>query len=110
MPYEAGNLTLSLGGEYLGSCFVQPVSFYTSQNVAVLIPKCSMSDGAKRFIGTVIFRESRCHYKAFVDELNRHIKTDFEILLPVTETGEPDFDYMESFMANLLNKINKNAS
>ena len=22
-PYNAGNLTISLGGEYLGSCFIQ---------------------------------------------------------------------------------------
>ena len=32
-------MTLSLGGEYLGSCFIQPDVFYTSQNVVVLIPK-----------------------------------------------------------------------
>lgn len=38
-PYSTGNMTLSLGGEYLGSCFVQPDKFYTSQNVVVLIPK-----------------------------------------------------------------------
>ena len=38
-PYKAGNLTLALGGAYLGSCFVQEKDFYTSQNVVVLIPK-----------------------------------------------------------------------
>lgn len=42
-PYEAGNMTLSLGGEYLGSCFIQPDVFYTSQNVVVLVPKWDMS-------------------------------------------------------------------
>ncbi|MBD5458303.1 MAG: methyltransferase, partial [Lachnospiraceae bacterium] len=42
-PYPAGYLTVSLGGEYLGSCFVQEKPFYTSQNVDVLIPKHDMS-------------------------------------------------------------------
>ena len=36
-PYDAGNITLSLGGD-LGSCFIQPDRFYTSLNVVVLIP------------------------------------------------------------------------
>lgn len=104
-PYDAGYLTLALGGEYLGSCFIQPKPFYTSQNVIVLIPKQEMSDNVKRFIATVIFRESRCHYKAFVDELNRHIKTDFEIPLPVTPAGELDYAYMENYMSNLSKTI-----
>ena len=100
-PYEAGYMTLSLGGEYLGSCFIQPKPFYTSQNVIVLIPKHDMSDNVKRFIGTLVFRESRSKYKAFVDELNRHIKTDFEIWLPITSTGEPDWQYMENYMKSV---------
>lgn len=43
IPYPAGYLTVSLGGEYLGSCFVQEKPFYTSQNVDVLIPRHDMS-------------------------------------------------------------------
>lgn len=103
-PYKAGYMTLSLGGEYLGSCFVQPKPFYTSQNVVVLIPTFDMSDNIKRFIATLIFKESRSKYKAFIDELNRHIKTDFEIPLPVTATGEPDWQYMEDYMHNQFEK------
>ena len=97
-PYEAGCLTVSLGGEYLGSCFIQEKPFYTSQNVNVLIPKRPMSDYCKRFISTMIFREGRLRYKAFIDELNRHMKTDFSILLPVTSEDTPDWDYMEQYM------------
>lgn len=103
-PYKAGYMTLSLGGEYLGSCFVQPKPFYTSQNVVVLIPTFDMSDNIKRFLGTVIFKESRLHYKAFIDELNRHIKTDFEICLPVTSDGTPDWQYMEDYMQQIMEK------
>ena len=97
-PYEAGNMTLSLGGEYLGSCFVQPERFYTSQNVVVLIPRWDMPFGVKQFIATMIFRESRLYYKAFIDELNRHIKTDFSFYLPVDASGKPNWAYMDEYM------------
>lgn len=106
-PYEAGNMTLSLGGEYLGSCFIQPDVFYTSQNVVVLIPKWKMSFEVKQFISAMIFKESRLYYKAFVDELNRHIKTDFSFLLPVKDDGKPDWSYMEQYMRNMMNVSEK---
>lgn len=101
-PYESGNMTLSLGGEYLGSCFVQPVPFYTSQNVVVLKPKWQMPFNVKMFISVVIFRESQQYYKAFVNELNRHIKTDFSFYLPVDNDGKPDWEYMDSYMQSIL--------
>lgn len=106
-PYPSGYMTLSLGGEYLGSCFIQPKPFYTSQNVIVLIPNDNMTDNVKRFIATMIFKESRSKYKAFVDELNRHIKTDFSIYLPITSTGEPNWQYMEDYMRSIMNKTEK---
>ena len=52
----------------------------------------------------MIFRESRMYYKAFIDELNRHIKTDFSFYLPVNENGSPDWDYMESYMRDAIAK------
>ena len=103
VPYKAGNLTLALGGAYLGSCFVQEKDFYTSQNVVVLIPKEDISFYAKEFICAVIFKEGNTHYKAFIDELNRHIKTDFVIKLPVDSYGKPNYEYMDKYMIELLN-------
>ena len=104
-PYSVGCMTISLGGEYLGSCFIQDKPFYTSQNVNVLIPKQHMSDYCKQFISTMIFREGRQRYKAFIDELNRHMKTDFSILLPVTPNGKPDWNYMEEYMKNVEQQV-----
>lgn len=105
-PFKAGNLTLALGGAYLGSCFVQDKDFYTSQNVVVLIPKFDMSFNTKQFICSMIFKEGQIHYKAFIDELNRHIKTDFAIKLPVDDKGNIDYEYIDNFMSNIQNNIN----
>ena len=109
-PYKAGNLTLALGGAYLGSCFVQEKDFYTSQNVVVLSPKEDISFYAKEFICAVIFKEGNTHYKAFIDELNRHIKTDFIIKLPVDFQGKPNYEYMHKYMVGLLNKTKNKLS
>ena len=107
-PYKRGDLTLALGGAYLGSCFVQPEDFYTSQNVVVLIPKQEISFYTKQFIATAIFKESQNNYKAFIKELNAHIKTDFSIKLPVTDTGEPDWQFMDNYMRAIESKQIKN--
>lgn len=48
----------------------------------------------------MIFKEGQLHYKAFIDELNRHMKTDFTIPLPVDENGKIAWDYMDSYMRN----------
>lgn len=102
-PYDAGNMTLSLGGEYLGSCFVQPKPFYTSQNVVVLMPLWDMPFEVKMFIATMVFKESQTYYKAFVNELNRHIKKGFSFWLPVTSSRTPDWQHMEGFMRKKIN-------
>ena len=106
-PYKAGSMTIALGGEYLGSCFIQGNDFYTSQNVNVLIPKWDMPDYVKRYISFVIFKESRMYYKAFEDELNRHMTTDFSILLPIDDAGTPDWTYMEEYMKSIEEKAQK---
>ena len=41
--FDSGLMTVALGGEYLGSSFVQLRPFYTAQNVAVLKPRFSKS-------------------------------------------------------------------
>ena len=42
-PYPEGLITVSLGGSYLLSAFVQPGPFYTAQNIKVLKPKQPMT-------------------------------------------------------------------
>src|SRR6185436_4824234 len=48
-PFEEGLITVTLGGTYLLSSFVQPKRFYTGQNVKVLSPKRKMSFAEKVF-------------------------------------------------------------
>ncbi len=104
-PYKSGYLTLALGGAYLGSCFIQKNNFYTSQNVIVLIPKREMTFKVKQFISTSIFVESQLHYKAFINELNPHIKTDFQFKLPINDKNNPDWEYMEKHIIKVEKEV-----
>ena len=97
-PYPAGCMTIALGGEYIGSCFIQQHSFYTSQNVFVLSEKEPMDESVKLFIAHLIRFESKHNYMAFARELNSHIKTDFIIKLPSVEEGVLDTNFIKQYV------------
>lgn len=116
--FSAGEMSLALGGSYLGSCFVQRSPFYTAQNVAVLKEREPLSVATKLFITTLIRNESRYKYLAFGRELNTHYKTDFCIKLPIQRNSDgspvidetkkyhskgyiPDWQFMEDYINSL---------
>ena len=48
-PFPAGLITVTLGGTYVLSSFIQEQPFYTAQNIKVLTPKYEMSYNEKLF-------------------------------------------------------------
>lgn len=76
-PLEAGLITVTLGGTYLLSSFVQPEPFYTAQNVAILKPKYDLTLNEKIYYCTCI-KLNRFRYGAFGREANRTLK-DMEV-------------------------------
>lgn len=101
-PFQAGTMTLALGGSFLGSCFVQKYPYYTAQNVAVLTEKEPLSIATKLFISTLIRNECKYKYLAFGRELNTHYKTDFMIKLPIKRdsNGNPIIDDNRTYSDN----------
>ena len=118
-PFPAGCVTVALGGSYLGSCFVQEEPFYTAQNVAVMTPRAQIITKAVNiFISGLVRYESKIKYYAFGRELNTHIKTDFDVKLPVQHNADgslvidstyrwsadgyvPDWQFMEDYIKSL---------
>lgn len=76
-PLEAGLITVTLGGTYLLSSFVQPEPFYTAQNVAVLKARTNLSLNEKIYY-CVCIRANRFRYGAFGREANRTLR-DLEV-------------------------------
>jgi hypothetical protein len=68
-PYPRGLITVTLGGTYLLSSFVQQENFYTAQNIKVLIPKRKMGFVEKIFYCLVISK-NRFRYSSHGREAN----------------------------------------
>lgn len=73
IPYKANLITVSLGGSFLLSSFIQPKKFYTAQNIAILIPKTTMNFKEKLFYCKCISM-NRFKYSAFGREANKTLK------------------------------------
>jgi hypothetical protein len=68
-PFEAGLITVTMGGSYLLASFVQPAPFYTAQNVKVLSPKFDMTLQERLFYCAVI-QHNRFRYHSHSREAN----------------------------------------
>ena len=77
-PFPAGLITVTLGGTYLLSSFVQQDEFYTAQNIKVLTPKKEMTFEEKIFYCKII-ESNRYRYSSHGREAN---KTLNGILVP----------------------------
>lgn len=103
-PYKEGCLTIALGGS-IGATFYQNKPFYTGQNVAVIqFYENNISVLAKLYLCQIIKFEVKNKFRAFGRELNKHIKSDFTVNLPVTNEGNPDWNFMNEFMEKLHHK------
>lgn len=102
-PYPGGCITVALGGS-IGAAFYQETPFYTAQNIAVIQFKEDVSFLAKLYLCQIIKFEVKNKFRAFGRELNRHIKTDFSLELPVNEKDSPDWQAMEDFIKKLKYK------
>ena len=88
-------------------CQYREKKWYASQNLFVLTPFTEKSHKANKFIATVITRYLDCAYGEDTYATYPTIKTLplLKIKLPVDKTGQPDWAYMESYMASLETKV-----
>lgn len=101
VPNQAGSLSIALGGS-IGSTFLQTKDFYTSQNVAVLRPKYDLNNGILLFLAILIEKECSQRFVAFGRELNKHIKRDFTIKLPMTNKNTPNWTEIDSIIKDQI--------
>ncbi|AVB77183.1 restriction endonuclease subunit S [Methanococcus maripaludis] len=86
--------------------FVQNFSFFTGTKVNILIPKLKMSDKVLYFISTSLKQQKSKYNYTYTINSTRIKKQN--ILLPINENNEPDYEYMEQYMKNIMiKKYNK---
>lgn len=69
-PYRKGLITVTLGGTYLLSSFIQPSAFYTAQNIKVLSPKTTLTHNEKIYYCKCI-EKNRHKYTSHGREANK---------------------------------------
>ena len=91
---------ITIGNE-TAAPFVQKTKFYTGTKVNILKPKKDLNEYVLFFIATSI-RQQKVKYNYSYTINSTRLKQQ-KILLPINEeTGNPDFDYMEQYIKNIM--------
>lgn len=97
--FSGGCLTVAYNGNSVGWAFYQDEPFYACDDVNVLIPKTPASKWALLFVAAVIKHVRSRYTYGYKWTLERMLRTP--IRLPATESGAPDWKFMESVMLGL---------
>lgn len=91
-------------GDHTKSMNIAESNFCVMDNVKVLKPKININILKTKYITTV--------WKSSIPNLGyaRHwsVAEKIDILLPTTSKGKPDWEYMESYMKNIMQESEKN--
>lgn len=86
--------------DMFGNCFFQPNDCAGDDNIYFFVND-SITDASKLFISTCIHAKTSKEY-AYVEQFRQTDADALSVTLPVTEFGEPDWVYMDSFMAEVM--------
>jgi hypothetical protein len=96
--HEARTITVNYNGS-VGEAFFQPTAFWATDDANVLYPRFKLTPSIAMFVITVIRLEKyRFNYGR---KWNKRRMEESVIRLPSTAQGEPDWQYMESFIKGL---------
>lgn len=99
--HPANTITVCYNGS-VGETFYQDEIFWASDDVNVLYPKFDMTKLMAMFICPII--KSVGQKYAFIDKWKQEDMKNEIIRLPITSTGEPDWQYMEDYMRKIMDK------
>jgi len=100
---HAGNtITVCYNGS-IGSSFYQEEPFWASDDVNVFYPKFKMDKYIALFFVS-LFRKEGVRYQ-FLDKWTKDKMNETKILLPATDTGEPDWKFIRKYIRNIYNKM-----
>lgn len=103
--HPANTITVCYNGS-VGETFYQDQPFLASDDVNVLYPKFDMTKEMALFIVPLI-KSVSVRYN-YVDKWKREDMVVDAIKLPATPTGEPDWEYMDKYMSQMMRGVNWN--
>lgn len=93
----ANTITVAGGGSVL-STFLQTRKFYSGRDLYLLYPYIDISKKAKLFIITIL-KANKYRYN-YGRQANVTLP-ELELMLPVTDEGKPDWEWMEEYISKL---------
>lgn len=105
--YAKNSLTLNNDGDGgAGIAYYQPYRFLLDSHVTALYPKEDFNEYILLFISRCITKQ-RNKFGHGYSLTNNRLKS-FKLMLPINESKEPDYVFMENYMKRIeLNKLNK---
>lgn len=99
--HPANTITVCYNGS-IGETFYQDEPFWASDDVNVLYPNFDMNKYIALFICPIIRSVGQKY--AFNEKWKQEDMKDAKIYLPVTQSGLPDWDYIENYMKNIMDE------
>ena len=101
--HPGGLITVAYNGQKAtGKAFYQPTPFWASDDVCVLYPKFSLTESIALFLCPIFWEAGKPY--AFDDKWGKAEMSRCSITLPAGESGEPDWDSIDSYMAESRDK------
>lgn len=104
VQFQGNKITIGL----FCTAFYQPDSFFAAAHgrLFVLTPKFRLTELVGNFITTIINTRYKDQYN-YNNFLTATKIKDLEILLPIDSQGEPDWQYMEGYMKEIMDDCEK---
>lgn len=97
---ENGNV-ITIDSAVLGYAFYQKENFTASDHVEKLSPKFKMTEYIALYITSIMNNTSKFYGYAYNQKRSQTALKKEKLKLPVTLTGEPDWEYMENYMKKI---------
>ena len=107
-PLYENKITVSMNGEGAGSTFFHDYPFVVNPDCCVLIEKFNISKRIGFFLASIINSFSYNH--DFSTKLTNKLLEDGIIKLPASASWEPDREFMEKYMQEIEDKVQKSVA
>ena len=103
--HPSNTMVVVYDGHATGRAYYQDEPYWASDSVNVLYPKFQLNKYIGLFL-VPIFEKAGEKF-VYTDKWNQEKMIKTSIYLPITSTGHPDWDYMESYMKAVMEKSEK---
>lgn len=105
--YTEQGKVITIDSAVLGTAFYQEDNFTASDHVEKLIPKFEINELIGQFLASVLNASARFYQYAYNDKRSQTALKKETIKLPATSDGQPDWEYMESYMKAVMEDSEK---